>query len=321
MILMEKIKSIWSEISPEKGSTIARRADPSHPLDFFVGYDETQNMQLMLLAEELPNLPKSSQQVLVRANQRTDKQYAICFILTNPSLREIFISLCWDIMACTYYVHDKKSGIASAIKRFSMWQILLARGLESRMSDSAVRGLLGELTILKKICIPKYGKNHAVTGWVGPLQADRDFEYEDGWLEVKATSLSKDTVSISSFDQLDVDRPGSLIICRLEKTSVHDPHSITLNALILSMEEALSDEECALQNFYTKLALNGYDRNDERADEAFIVHNIEVYSADDNFPRIRRSQLPTAIGNGEYTLNISALQTWRAEQEASYAEL
>ena len=321
MILMEQISSIWSEISPEKGSTIARRADPSHPLDFFVGYDENQNMQLMLLAEELPDLPKSSQQVFVRANQRADRQYAICFILVNSSLREIFISLCWDIMACTYRVHDKKNGIASAVKRFRMWQILLAKGSESKMSDSAVRGLLGELTVLTDICIPRYGKNHAVTGWVGPLQADRDFEYEDSWIEVKTTSLSKDTVLISSLDQLDVDRPGSLIICRLEKTSVHDPNSITLNTLICMTENALSDEEYALSVFRAKLVLNGYDKEDERADEAFIVHDIEEYSADDNFPRIRRSQLPMAIGNGEYTLNISALQTWRREQEASYAEL
>lgn len=313
MILMEKINSIWSEISPKKGSTIARRADPSHPLDFFIGYDETENMQLMLLAEELPDLPKSSQQVVVRANQRTDRQYAVCFTLTNPSLRETFISLCWDIMACTYHACSKKSGIVLAIKRFNMWQVLLAKGSENKMSDSAVRGLIGELTVLKDICIPKYGKNHAVTGWVGPLQADRDFEYEDSWLEVKTTSLSKDAVIISSFDQLDVDRCGSLIVCRLEKTSAHDPQSMTLNTLICTMEEALSDEDYALSTFRARLTLNGFDKSDERADEAFIIPGVETYSVDDNFPKIRRSQLPTAIGNGEYTLSISALQAWRIE--------
>ena len=44
MILMEKINEIWAAITPRAGTPIARRADPLHPLDFFVGYDENQNM-------------------------------------------------------------------------------------------------------------------------------------------------------------------------------------------------------------------------------------------------------------------------------------
>lgn len=313
MILMEKINEIWAAITPHAGTPIARRADPLHPLDFFVGYDENQNMQLMLLTDNLPVLPKSSQQVNVRANQRSDGKYAICFVLTNPSLRETFISLCWDIIACTYQCHDKISGIHLAVKRFSMWQALLAKGKETQMSDSFVRGLIGELKVLQDICIPEYGKANAVNGWIGPLQADRDFEFEDIWLEVKTTTLSSDVVSISSLDQLDVERPGHIIICRLEKTSTLDPNAVTLSLLVDSLEKTLYSEGTAQAAFRAKLMLSGYDKDDELANQPMTVHGFEKYRVDDSFPKIVRSQLPEAISSGKYSLSVSALQSWRIE--------
>lgn len=313
MITMEKINSMWSAIVPQKGSTIARRADPAHPLDFFIGYDENGYMQLMLISDEEPKLPDSSQQVLVRRNQRTDGQYAICFSLINTSLREIFVSLCWDIMESTYGASNKKDGAASAIRRFGMWQVLLAKGTESKMSDLAVRGLIGELSVLKNFGIPRYGKSHAVTGWIGPLRADRDFEYEDTWFEVKAASLSKESIIVSSLDQLDIDRPGNLIVCRLEKTSEADPNALTLNTLVKAIEEDLGEDEYALSTLHVRLTLSGYDETDERIDDPFVVNSFEVYRVEDDFPRIRRSQLHSAIGSGEYALNISALQPWRTK--------
>jgi len=310
---MEMINSMWLAIAPQKGSTIARRADPLHPLDIFIGYDENGCMQLMLLTDEEPKLPESSQQVIVRGNQRTDGQYAVCFSLVNTSLREIFVSLCWDIMESTYGVPNKKSGTVSAIKRFGMWQVLLAKGSESKMSDLVVRGLIGELSVLKNFGMPRYGKSHAVTGWIGPLHADRDFEYEDTWFEVKAASLSRESIIISSFDQLDIDRPGNLIVCRLEKTSEADPNALTLNTLVKAIEEDLSEDEYALSTLHVRLTLSGYDETDERTDDSFVVNSFEVYHVEDDFPRIRRSQLHLAIGSGEYALNISALQPWRTE--------
>ena len=42
MISMEMIKQSWSSIVPVKGQNIVRRADASHPLDFFIGYNEDE---------------------------------------------------------------------------------------------------------------------------------------------------------------------------------------------------------------------------------------------------------------------------------------
>lgn len=311
MISMAMIDSAWAAITPQRGKNIVRRIDPSHPVDFFIGYDETCAMQLLILADELPELPPSSLQVLVRANPRKDGKYAICFSLVNQSLKDTFISLCWDIVASTYGAPTQKAGINAAINRFGKWLILMAKGRNSKLSDAVLRGLIGELAVLRDLCIPKYGSPHSITGWIGPLHADRDFEYEDDWFEVKAVSLSRETVSISSFDQLDIDRPGTLVLAKVEKTADSDAEAISLNSLVQDVVDLLGEDQDALSTFKVRLVLNGYDETDEKAEELFHLHGYEKYRVCDDFPRIRSSKLPTEIKNGEYTLSIASIAPWQ----------
>lgn len=311
MISMAMIDGAWAAITPQKGTNIVRRVDPAHPVDFFIGYDETCAMQLLILADELPELPPSSLQVLVRANPRKDGKYAICFSLVNQSLKDTFISLCWDIVASTYGATTQKAGINAAINRFGKWLILMAKGRSSKLSDSVLRGLIGELAVLRDICIPKYGSPHSITGWIGPLHADRDFEYEDNWFEVKAVSLSCETVSISSFDQLDIDRPGTLVLAKIEKTADSDAEAISLNSLVQDVVDLLGEDQDSLSTFKVRLVLNGYDECDEKAEELFHLHGYEKYRVYDDFPRIRQSKLPAEINNGEYTLSIAAIAPWQ----------
>ena len=311
MISMATIETTWAAITPQKGQNVVRRVDPVHPVDFFIGYDETCAMQLILLADEQPELPPSSQQVLVRSNPRKDGKFAICFSLVNQSLKDTFISLCWDIIASTYGTKTRKAGVESAVNRFGKWLILMAKGRDSKLSDAVVRGMIGELAVLRDIGIPKYGSAHSITGWIGPLHADRDFEYEDDWFEVKAVSPGRDTVSISSFDQLDIDRAGTLILARVEKTPDTDTDAISLNSLVHDIEELFGDDQDALSTFKVRLVLNGYDESDERADETFHLHGYEKYRVYGDFPRIRKSKLTSEIAKGEYTLSIPALIPWQ----------
>ena len=48
MISMSELSDAWKEIIPQAGQSVGRRADKNHPLDFFITYDENQNMQMML---------------------------------------------------------------------------------------------------------------------------------------------------------------------------------------------------------------------------------------------------------------------------------
>ncbi len=314
MITKTELLKIWSEISPILGQNVGRRADPQHPLDFFVTYDEKPNMQLMLLTDFQLSLPKSSKQIFVRGNTRTDGQNASCFSLEDSSLKDQFVSLCWDMMDCSFEIQDKKNAAKAAIKRFSMWQKLFAEAKTERMSEAKVKGLIGELSVLKEIIIPQYGIESGIAGWVGPLGADRDFEFEDLWYESKFVSLSMDKVKISSLDQLDTDSPGVLVLTRCEKTAETASDYVTLNNLVSDITKMIEAEENSVTVFNNRLSLAGFNAADELADQPYIFYRFEKYHIeDDKFPRVRRSALPEAISDGEYQLSIPALQQWKME--------
>lgn len=312
MISMAELSAAWDAIVPQPGQSVGRRADESHPLDFFITYDENGNMQMILTADYLPAVPASSRQLSVRANARHDGKYALCFSLADNSLRDQYVSLCWDIMNCSSAIMDKKIGTAAAIKRFRLWQRLFAEAKDKKLSDSEVKGLIGELCAMKQVVLIKYAPYMALTGWVGPIGADRDFEMPSEWYEVKAVSLSKDTVSISSLDQLDTDLEGSLLIVRVEKTSANVPGSFTLNFLVNEIRAGLADWESRAV-FDARMASAKYDPADPRAAEQYILHRIETYKVDDVFPRIRRSKVHASIINAAYDLSISSLQSWRQD--------
>ena len=314
MITKTELSKIWTEIVSQTGQNIGRRADPGHPLDFFVSYDEYNRMQLMLITDHEHVLPSSSKQILVRGNKRTDGKTAICFSLENNELKDQFVSLCWDIMDCSYRIQDKNKGVQIAIKRFKMWQKLFAEEKTRKMSEAEAKGLLGELTVLKEICVKKYGIDEAILGWVGPMGADRDFEYSDCWYESKFVSLSMDKVKISSLDQLDTDQNGVLVICRYEKTSGASAGFVTINNLIKEISDLASYNENTLVSFVNRVMLTGYDANSEQSTQAYMYHRLEKYNVKENdFPRIRRSDVDVAISDGEYLISIPAIQRWKEE--------
>ena len=111
MISRNELDNVWAMIIPQAGQSVGRRADPAHPLDFFVSYDENNNMQFMLISDYQPNLPDSSKQIQIRGNKRADGKYAMCFSLSDEKLRDQFVSLCWDIMDCTKNIQNKKVNI------------------------------------------------------------------------------------------------------------------------------------------------------------------------------------------------------------------
>lgn len=310
MISMAELNAAWDAIVPVPGQSVGRRADENHPLDFFITYDENGAMQMILTADFLPSIPASSRQLSVRANTRNDGKYALCFSLADKSLREQYVSLCWDIMNCTSAITDKKRGTAAAIKRFCLWQRLFAEGKSRQLSDAEIKGLIGELCALKQVVFANYTPNTALTGWVGPIGADRDFEMPAEWYEVKAVSLSKDTVSISSLDQLDTDAEGSLLVARIEKASPNAPGCFTLNSLVNEIAAGLADLE-SRTIFDARMSSAKYDPADPRAEEPYVLHRIEVYRTDKNFPRIRRSKVSVSISNAAYDLSIPGLQGWR----------
>ncbi len=85
------------------------------------------------------------------------------------------------------------------------------------MNDNEVMGLIGELLFMQDYMIPHYGVDMALDSWMGPEKTHKDYSTESVWYEIKAISAGKDSVKISSLEQLDGDDEGYLAIYCLEK--------------------------------------------------------------------------------------------------------
>lgn len=304
-----ELSAVWKKITPHRGKNIGRRVE-DHPLDFFIGFDEYENMQMLLCSDYLPSVPASSRQITVRANPRDDGKYALCFSLADKDLREQFVFLCWDIMDCSYNSSNKRNGVKKAVHRFCMWQKMFAELKTKQLTSAEIKGLIGELCTMRDVILRSYSPRFAAAGWIGPIGADRDFEFADAWYESKGAVLSSDTISISSLDQLDSENDGFLVILRIEKAAINTPGSFTLNSLVNDVRELMTEED-SRTIFDSRLTSYGYDYLNPLAEEPYMLHRIEIYQVKQDFPRIRRSDVVPAISNGTYRLSIPALQEWR----------
>ncbi len=169
-----------------------------------------------------------------------------------------------------------------------------------------VKGLIGELLELKNFFMKKFDETVAISSWMGPLLGHKDFEVDETWYEIKSVSENANQVIISSFEQLEADNDGCLVIYRLEETSPTTNNSINLNSLVLSMVSMFTDPD-NLELFRTRLDNVGYVVDAEYDNFNFIFRERKKYKVNGNFPRLRRKEVNHSIGNVKYSILLNSL--------------
>ena len=154
--------------------------------------------------------------------------------------------------------------------------------------------------------MPARGACAAVEAWHGPLDAAQDFHFADCLVEVKAVGGGSSQVTISSAEQLDVyGSPLFLIIVSLESTPERIDGSFNLPELVSRVRGLLAGNEELLSVFEDRLTLAGYIEREEYETRIFVLHGIRYYAVRDDFPRVKRSELASAIVDIRYVLDVS----------------
>lgn len=182
-----------------------------------------------------------------------------------------------------------------------------------RLSDTEAIGLFGELWFL----IQWAGVTpETVQGWQASESSRHDFQWPALSVEVKATSRRNQGVTvhhIQHLDQLADPESGELLLFSVRVTE--DP--IARNTLAILVTHVLdgltspSDRDL----FLRKLSRRGYTPAlSQRAEVAYRVQEEELYTVDQSFPRLTTasfsSELPAAVGDISYTLDMSACRQW-----------
>lgn len=251
----------------------------------------------------------SSSDVIAVEQYKERELLTLRFSLENNDLLEYFCTFCQDLLESVRVTNDDESAYHTLRSRYYSWRQLF-RPDNARMTESEMMGLIGELLFLKDYMIQEKGIDVALDSWMGPEKTHKDFSDQKNWFEVKTISFGKESVRISSIEQLDSDVDGTLVVYELEKMSP-SYEGIKLNQLVNNIMALLTNTS-QREIFMAKLQLFNFDFSNEHDALVFVLRNRSMYKVDtENFPRLHRIMLPTAISRVQYELLLSEIEPYK----------
>lgn len=279
-------------------------------LGLYIGRDDDARYSFDFRGKYKPVRITSSDVIAVDQYKNGDL-LTLRFSLENGDLLEYFCTFCQDLMDSVRVTSDDEAAYQTLRSRYYSWRQLF-RPDNARMNEAEIMGLIGELLFLKDYMIPERGIDVALESWMGPEKTHKDFSDQQDWFEIKTISFGKESVRISSVEQLDSDIDGTLVIYELEKMSPSFD-GIKLNQLanniIASLQNASQREV-----FIDKLQLFGFDFSKEYDNLVFALRGEHKYKVDtNNFPRIHRDMLPDAIARVQYDLLLTEIEPFKLD--------
>jgi len=285
------------------------RINPKYLNDIYLGYNEDGLKTLVVVGKSKQKEIKSTNSINVAISKRMDGRVNLGFSLYEDKYSSVFYKFCEDIIENSIKVPTERV-IVHTIKRWGVWKALFDKPIKGKLSKEQVKGLIGELMFLKHYLIDKYGQDRAIDCWVGPDNNPKDFWIDDLWYELKAVNESKQSVAISSLEQLDSDHLGYMVVNKFQATSNQYKDHININTLISHLAITIENPD-VLETLMLKLFKSGYEYNVEYDEICFEYKRTTFYKIDNEFPILRRNKLPTDILKVSYELSLVNLDKER----------
>lgn len=283
------------------------RVDAIHPLELWYGLDENGRKCIELRAQFKHREVKGTDSIDV--NQYAKKEYkTLCFSLKNQEMESLFYRFCDDLIEKTRNIEDKNEGYQAIINRFYQWKKMFVNYHNEYLSEIEIMGMIGEIIFLKNDLRNRIGLENALKAWSGQELTKKDFSYENSWYEVKTVSSGKETVKITSLEQLDSQNDGELIVHFLEKMS-EAYNGITLNKLVLEVVDMFSIQQDK-DTFIGKITSRGYSYCKYYDSFVYELGGTHRFLVDKDFPKLTRGMVSGAIAKASYELSINEIQKY-----------
>ncbi len=299
---LENIKAKLESIN--QNSTYIRVSE-SHPLELYLGKNEKGYLTLRYNGNFVPTKVLSTNFIEIK-QIKTSQGNSILFSFNSEENNSLFYHFCEDIITETEkFTGENDNGYMEIINRYNQWKKMFT-GNKKILSENEVIGLIGELMFLKEFIFKNYNITDGLNGWSGPEPTHKDFSIKNEWYEIKAISTFKNTITISSLEQLDSELDGHLVVYQFEKMS-SSFNGVTLNNLILEITNELQ-YEIEKDIFFEKLKQVGYSYNEIYDNYVYNFVERDSYLVDKNFPRIKMIDLPKEIIKVQYELSLSMIE-------------
>ena len=292
-----------------------RRVDARAKHDFFWATVENKAPALLMgLQPDVESVSELPALKNIDVRFRSINGKALVISLLDNAHREVFETLCRDIVWAAEETPDQAAALDRAVRRTRRWHFLLKGGSSQGLSIEEQRGLVGELAFLQEIATA-VSPETAIEGWTGPDGAAKDFEFPAACIEVKARrGAAKPHVRISSEDQLS-DVSGRQLFLRVyDVDSAVVPEGENLHGHVEKTLALFEDYPDCVDAFEVRLDAVGYERTHDYAKRRWILGACRTFEVVDGFPRVA-PPLATGVHNVTYAIDLAECANFIANFE------
>jgi hypothetical protein len=315
---MTKIDHIWDELDNDnsfKAGLIIRRYSSDILPEIYVALRAPEKLRCIAVyldsVSEI-NLISLNKLRDIRIELNPDDNNALRNILLitliNNQHRDIFSTLCEDLIKTVSSIKEEKTLVKVLLNRFEKWKSLFENVSSAGLSPEEQRGLFGELYFLRKWLINSVDKRNSVEAWYGPEKRNQDFQHNDWALEVKtAAGNNHQKIHISNERQLDTSNLKNLILFHLS-IEVRAGSGESLISLVESLHNLLEDDAHAEIIFAAKLLEAGYFAQHKYIyeTESYFIRQENFYKIEKEFPRIEEKDIRKGVGDVKYSVILTS---------------
>ncbi|MDQ0563209.1 hypothetical protein QO004_005018 [Rhizobium mesoamericanum] len=221
--------------------------------------------------------------------------------LEDNTRHDLFSTICADLVA-SVALSETERALDHFLSRLDAWRRFL-RERNGGLSRPETIGLIGELLLLEKLL--ELGSSHLMS-WSAPADGLHDFLNGGHALEVKTGLGPSVQITISRLDQLDTAGLRRLDLVHIKL--IESPSGRSLQDVLTALKGQLEDgaSRHALDNAVIRRGLLPDDDN-ARSAPRVQLRSMDCYAVSEGFPRLVRPDLPTAIAEASYTLDVRSL--------------
>lgn len=285
-----------------------KRIGENRKLKLYIGKNEKGQYSFEFCGNFSPKRIPSSDVIRIEQFQK-ENDFVFRISLENNNLIECFCTFCQDLLDSTVAVVDDNTAYKSLCSRYFSWRQLF-KSNKGCMSESEIMGLIGELLFLQNYLFHYKDIDTSLDSWCGPEKAHKDFSFNNEWYEVKTISFGKESIKISSIEQLDSEIEGRLCVFTLERMSPSF-NGISLKKLVVDIIGLL---ETVLQKelFLEKLKLYNFDFSQDYEKYVYSLKDMSLYLVkNSDFPLISRKILPNAVSRVSYEIQLTEIVQYK----------
>lgn len=292
------------------GSNSWKRVSDTHPVNLYYGKDDKGRSAIEFSGQFVVNKKIQSSVLIEITHYKTpDGGKSIVFSLLDNKLLHPFCSFLNSLIESTsqYSLSNQDAYHAVCEVYFIMQKMF--RTNSDILSKAEIKGLIGELLFIKEDLFSKVGETKAIGAWSGAEKTRKDFALDHEWYEVKTIDFGKDTIHISSIEQLDSPIEGTLVVFQVERMA-EEYKGLTLNELVaqtLNLIPSVNDKDI----FMSKLQDAHYAYNQKYDEYVYELHSKDEYRVTAQFPRITRGSISPAIAKASFDLTITEITSYK----------